>query len=506
MLPAASKWQAEDGAAPPANDECARHALRVASIRALYEQTPIALFVTVLNCGLVSAVLADAVPHYWLASWFALTAVVSILRLGCWQKFQHSGLVSQRIQHWTAVAVGGSFFSGMLWGGGTALLVPNDIVDQLFLAAVIGGMCAGAATVYASHAPAVMAFVLPATVPVAWRFFIDGGRLQFVAGLLTVIFAMAMCMASRRFQEWFDETMSARFVLERRTHELDGANARLRTEMEGHRATQAMLLQAQNLEAIGRLTAGIAHDFNNILMAIGGTAEMIKIGQDPAANGAETILQATQRGARLTNQLLTFARGRALSPRHVDLNQIVLGMQQLIETTVPSTLTFALEMDPAPVMAFIDPIQIESAILNLVINARDATQSGGRVSISTATVRLPRPGLVLDLPPGEYATIAVTDTGSGMTEEVRARAFEPFFTTKDSGRGSGLGLSQVYGLVRQSGGATTIDSVSGLGTSVRMYLPGPAAASTASEEAVSVTPPSPAPRSVPGLPTDHARS
>jgi signal transduction histidine kinase len=462
---------AEGGIGQPPPDEGERRALRVASVRALYQQMPIALFVTVLSCGLVSAVLADAVAHVRLAAWFAATMVISVLRLGLWQQFQHSGLVAQRIRYWSAAAVGGSMVSGVLWGAGGALLVPDEFVYQLFIASVIGGMCAGVATVYASHSPAVLGFILPATVPLAWRFFVTGGRLQFVVGLLTLIFALAMCMASRRFQEWFDDTMSARLVLERRTHELHAANARLRAEIDGHKATQAMLIQSQKLEAIGRLTAGIAHDFNNILMAISGTADMIKARQDEPATGAEAIIEATRRGARLTNQLLTFARGRTLSPSRVDVNEVIGAMQQLIETTVPGNLTLELKLTTEPVIAFVDPIQIESAILNLVINARDATPSGGHVSVSTAAMTLPAPGLMLDLPPGAYATIAVADSGSGMTEDVRARAFEPFFTTKGSGRGSGLGLSQVYGLVRQSGGTTTIDSAPGLGSTVQIYLP-----------------------------------
>ncbi|MDQ2804669.1 MAG: ATP-binding protein [Pseudomonadota bacterium] len=399
---------------------------------------------------------------------------MTVVRLGLWRLHWKSLPSPEHIAGWAAVAVGGSLLSGLLWGIGVFLTFPDQENYQLFLALVIAGMCAGVTTVYASHLPTVLAFMLPATLPLAWRFFWYGRPLQMVAGAMTLVFATAMSVAARRFQRWFDETMSARFRLEHHSRELDDANARLRTEIGNHRATQDMLLQLQKIEAIGRLTAGIAHDFNNLLMAISGTADLIELHLGPEGSrkvGLQAIHQATERGATLTGQLLAFARKQALLPRLIDVNESIRDMRHLLGSTAGRSLTVELRLSSGPMLAFVDPVQIETVILNLAINARDATPDGGCLTIATAHVALARPKLVVDLPAGDYVMISVADTGSGMAEEVQARAFEPFFTTKGPGRGSGLGLSQVYGFVRQSGGATAIESAVGAGTIIRIYLP-----------------------------------
>ena len=245
--------------------------------------------------------------------------------------------------------------------------------------------------------------------------------------------------------------------------------------MERHRSTEMQLQQAQKMEAIGRLTAGIAHDFNNLLMAIGGSAEALarRSGLDTAHGRlVENILRSVERGTGLTRQLLVFGRKQPLLPRVVDINAMLLGMEELLATTLGGYGNLELRLDRTfPAAVLVDANQLENSILNLVINASDAMPNGGSVMIKTANMELDgteteTAGLV-----GAFVMISVSDTGAGMTEQVRLRAFDPFFTTKEPGKGSGLGLSQVYGLVQQSGGTVCLASRPGEGTTVSIFLP-----------------------------------
>jgi CheY-like chemotaxis protein len=223
-------------------------------------------------------------------------------------------------------------------------------------------------------------------------------------------------------------------------------------------------------------------------MVISGTADLIKLQLGPersASVGVDTIHQATERGAGLADQLLAFGRKQALQPRLVDLNVVIRNMQRLLESTVGGLVGIEVLLCAEPAVAAVDPVQIENAMLNLVINARDGTPAGGRITITTELAAIPAAASHVDLPAGAYVVVTVADTGSGMSDEVRARAFEPFFTTKGPGQGSGLGLSQVHGIVRQSGGTTEITSTVGVGTTVRIYLP-------RSPQAVPVSPRPPA--------------
>jgi nitrogen-specific signal transduction histidine kinase/CheY-like chemotaxis protein len=244
--------------------------------------------------------------------------------------------------------------------------------------------------------------------------------------------------------------------------------------------------QAQKMEALGQLTGGIAHDFNNLLTVVLGSAELLRETEDRKRQQhlAETILRAAERGSELSRRLLAFARRQPLAPRTIDFNRLVGGMQGLLTQTLGEHIDIRFIPDPKLLPAHIDGGQLETAILNLAINARDAMPAGGRLTIETRNVTLERgyptgPG---EPPPGDYVTVAVSDTGTGMTAEVKARAFDPFFTTKDVGKGSGLGLSMVYGFARQSGGFVTLYSEPSIGTTVKLYFP-PADGDFARDEA-----------------------
>jgi signal transduction histidine kinase len=268
------------------------------------------------------------------------------------------------------------------------------------------------------------------------------------------------------------ETLLERRV-EERTAELASTNRQLAGQIAERERVETVLRQAQRLEAVGQLTSGVAHDFNNLLMVVlGNIRQMQKALQDPTIQRRLTMMaQAAERGAQLTAQMLAFSRRQKLEPRPVDLNETVQGMRDLLQATMGGSVRIETVLQPNLWAAMIDPTQIELVILNLAINARDAMEVGGSLTVETANVTLDAPTRPEEPAAGEYVMVAVTDTGSGMSDEVLAKVFEPFFTTKEVGKGSGLGLSQVFGLAKQSGGGVRIDSALGEGASVRVFLP-----------------------------------
>jgi PAS domain S-box-containing protein len=243
------------------------------------------------------------------------------------------------------------------------------------------------------------------------------------------------------------------------------------------KATEEALLQSQKMEAVGQLTGGIAHDFNNLLTGIVGSLDLMqtRLDQGRTENVSRYInaaMTSANRAAALTHRLLAFARRQPLVPKSVDANQLVVSLEDLLRRTIGEAIDLEIIASNGLWGTLCDPNQLESALLNLAINARDAMPDGGRLSIATSNARLD--GVTADNPalaPGDYICIEVTDTGTGMSAEVAARAFDPFFTTKPIGQGTGLGLSMIYGFARQSNGHATIDSKKGQGTSVKLYLP-----------------------------------
>jgi PAS domain S-box-containing protein len=236
------------------------------------------------------------------------------------------------------------------------------------------------------------------------------------------------------------------------------------------------LRQAQKMEAIGQLTGGIAHDFNNMLaVVIGGlnlTHRRLMRGDTDVAQFVEAAIDAAQRAAALTQRLLSFSRQQPLDPQLIDANKLVRSMRELLIRTLGQHIAVETALSGGLWRCFADPVQLESAILNLAVNARDAMTEGGKLTIETRNVALDeKAARGAALPEGRYVVIAVTDTGAGMSEEVKSKAFDPFFTTKAVGKGTGLGLSQVFGFVRQSGGHVKLYSEIGEGTTIRLYLP-----------------------------------
>jgi len=252
-------------------------------------------------------------------------------------------------------------------------------------------------------------------------------------------------------------------------HELQRSNARLLNEIGEREQAQAALVQAQKMDAIGQLTGGIAHDFNNLLTAIVGNIDMIERRSDDerikrmAANAREGVERAT----KLTAQLLAFSRSQQLDLQPVEVDALILGMDDLLTRTLGHTVEVRTNLRAGMTRANADPNQLELAILNLAINARDAMGEGGTVTVSTRLADDWHEGLQ----PGHHVVIAVKDTGHGIPAELLAKVFDPFFTTKSVGKGTGLGLSQVYGIATQSGGTVRIDSTVGTGTTIEIWLP-----------------------------------
>ena len=274
------------------------------------------------------------------------------------------------------------------------------------------------------------------------------------------------------------ETLNAELErrVDERTMELAQTNAELEERVEERtREREAALAQVhemQKLESLGQLTGGLAHDFNNLLMAILGNLDLLtkKLASDTAAKRlVDGAIRSAERGAALTKRMLAFARRQELRPEAVDAPRLVKGMAEMLQRSLGPGIEINMEFEDCLVLVHVDPNQLELAMLNLALNARDAMPQGGRLTIAARreTVR----GGLQDLKQGDYVCLAVTDTGVGMDEMTLKRAAEPFFTTKGIGKGTGLGLSMVYGLAAQSDGATRIASQLGVGTTVELWLP-----------------------------------
>ncbi len=243
-----------------------------------------------------------------------------------------------------------------------------------------------------------------------------------------------------------------------------------------HRRTEAALYQSQKMESIGQLTGGVAHDFNNLLQVISGNLQLLGrtvAGQERAVGYVKSALDGVRRAAKLSSQLLAFSRRQPLAPQSVNLGRFVTGMEELLRRTLGEGIAVQTDVAPGLWNSLVDPAQVENALLNLALNARDAMDGNGRLGIEARNALLDeayarqQPGLAA----GEYVLLVVTDTGSGMAPEVLGRIFEPFFSTKPEGQGTGLGLSMVYGFIKQSGGHVKVFSEPGHGTTVKLYLP-----------------------------------
>ena len=291
-------------------------------------------------------------------------------------------------------------------------------------------------------------------------------RLARYVGLILLVSMGALIIAILVFSQ---------AAISNRAEQLALVNARLKEEMAERAKTEEALRQSHKMEAVGQLSGGIAHDFNNLIMIVKGNLRLLRKRIDPTVNGAEQYIAAAEealnRAAHLTQRILAFSRRQPLTPKPVNLSELIQGMSELIRHSVGERVEIQTRL-AARWWTRCDINQMENVILNLAINARDAMSAGGTLVIETADRTLQTaPAGVSDFVPGDYVALSVRDTGEGMSEEVRERAVDPFFTTKPLGKGTGLGLSMTFGYVRQSSGYLAIDSRPGQGTTVTLYMP-----------------------------------
>jgi signal transduction histidine kinase len=345
----------------------------------------------------------------------------------------------------------------------------------ILLAAMLGGLWPGLAAMVLSALLAVYFLIPPfetfaLTWPAGWL-----ALITFVTvGTVLVLLVNEAAKTGQRLSTMNDE-LEARVA--ERTRELTLLAAQLREEIQIKEQAEMQVRQMQKMEAVGQLTGGIAHDFNNMLAIIMGSLEMLS--QRRAAGCADVgklldnAMHGARRAATLTHQLLAFSRRQPLAPAVADISGIVSTMAELLRRTLGETISLDCRLASGMWRARVDTGQLENAILNLAVNARDAMPQGGKLTIETRNTELDEAyaAIAPDVAPGQYVMIALTDTGHGMPPEVIARAFEPFFTTKPAGHGTGLGLAQVYGFIKQSNGHVKIDSQQGAGTVVKIYLP-----------------------------------
>src|SRR5215831_16865717 len=409
-----------------------------AQIRLLYEHAPVVLTTNVVNAGVIALVLAMYIgENQW---WFffgvigALTAVRALL----WHGYRSGWPRPPSSQIWATAATASSALSGLIWGISAGLLPPDNIIEQTFLAFVVGGMCAGALVSLAYHLPAFVAYVLPATLPLAIRFLLNGSAIYVAMATMVILFAGALTIAAYNFGRYFAKGVRLQVELIHRSNELVSAHERLRSEVSERRATESRLHQAQRMEAMGQLTGGIAHDFNNLLTIVIGNLELAQrgiAGDTRLSSRLHAAQAAAQRGATLTQRLLAFARRQHLKPKAVDVPTVVNEVAKLLQQTLGPAIQLVIEAEPNLWPARADPSQLELAILNLALNARDAMAEGGTLQIRSEMHRAELGGAP-ELECGDYVVVSVSDTGSGMDAQTLARAFEPFFTTKEVGRGS----------------------------------------------------------------------
>jgi signal transduction histidine kinase/CheY-like chemotaxis protein len=438
-----------------------------AQIEALHQHIPMVLLVNVVNSALVAIVLAAYRGQTWWLVFLALSVAVSGARAVGWARYRHKAVTPYSAAKWAISATVGSALSGLIWGTGSAMLLPDNIVEETFVAFVIGGMCVASLVAFSNYLPAFIAYVFPSSLPLAGRFFLDGWT---VHGDMMVVFAVVITLAAYNSTRSFVNGLRLNFHLIEKTNQLTGANKRLQTEIEQRKAAEEQLRQAHKMEALGQLTGGIAHDFNNLLTVIIGHLELAQNRIDTDTHPAallQVALRAAERGAALTRHLLAFARRQHLDPRPVDIPAIIASAEKILKQTIGPDVRLVIGSAPDLHPAWVDPNQLELAILNLALNARDAMPSGGVLRIDTENRR----GDTTTHPAQDYVVVSVSDTGIGMSKETLERAFEPFFTTKEAGQGSGLGLSIVHGFAAQSGGSVRIASSPGQGTKVDLWLP-----------------------------------
>lgn len=499
--------------------------IAAAELRAFYGAATWSTPINVLNVGILAFAHRNTVEAAALMIWLGWMVAVFATRMGTWALFKRRPPRAAEFRAWRGVANAVAAVTGVGWGAASVIfLAPISpflhpetatLLHQAITITFVAGMVAGALATFSPVPNAYRIYATLVLLPSAIAFLISPGELRVLLSAAFLIYLISLLYAAKRQHDQFvrtlrigfeNESLAERILqehrrteglhaelvaahsdlqqshdeLERRvserTADLSRAVLHLSREIAGREALERQLVQAQKMEAVGQLTSGIAHDFNNLLTVVLGNTSILRdrlTDNAELSKFADRAIAGANRGAELTRQLLAFTRKQPLQPETIDIAAQMNAMNRLLRRTLGENIEIVTQAEPAPWPIDADPTQLENCIVNLAINARDAMPDGGTLTISSANetitenVKLPD----ASIPPGQYVSITVRDTGFGMEPGVMARAFDPFFTTKDVNEGSGLGLSMVHGFVRQSGGYVKLESEPGKGTAVTLYFP-----------------------------------
>jgi len=458
-------------------------AVQADQIRTLYSQSLAIFAVSPLTATIVAAVLWPSSDRRLLTAWVTTMTVVIIVRAVLRRRYLRAQPSTEETATWARRLVWGAFVTGLLWGLGGALFYdPRGLVPQLVLVFAIGGMVAGASGTLALHLPAFLAFAASTILPVVVRLFAEGDVPHIAMGGLGIVYGLAMWLVASnshfavtealrlRFEnrELLEQLTAAQISLEETNQTLEQRVAERGAALE--RQTEA-LRDAQRMESVGLLAGGVAHDFNNLLTVVLGSVELLLAdtrNPEDRSRLAE-VKSAANRGATLVSQLLAFSRRQVMLRKVLDLNAVVNDVRPLLTHLIGEHIELVVSLARTPLYVEADPTQLQQTIINLATNARDAMPDGGTLTIATEFIDGVPNGTTFSA--RRYVTLSVRDTGVGMDAATKRLAFDPFFTTKDVGRGTGLGLASVYGIVEQSGGHVHVDSEPGRGSCFRIFLP-----------------------------------
>jgi two-component system cell cycle sensor histidine kinase/response regulator CckA len=458
--------------------------VRAEQVRTLYRQGVPVFLTNPINALILSATFWTSAPKGFLVGWTVAISLVVAARIELRRHYWLAAPTASETDRWSRRFVIGSTVTGALWGVAALVLFPlGGPLLQLLVAFVIGGMSAAAAGTLSSHLPAYFGYVMPALIPLAARAFLVGDTTHEAMGAMIALYGLGLFFVAHVNHRSLREAFRFRFENEDLLRQLSSTRGNLeetnrtleqRVSERGEtlRRQSEALRDAQRLEAVGRLAGGVAHDFNNLLTVMLANLSILLTDdrrEEPLRSMLLDMRDAAQRGADLVRQLLVFSRRQKAAPRILDLNQRVAAMHRLLARLIGENMTLELVLFDEALLVRADPSQIEQVVINLVTNARDAMPNGGTVTLETSAVD--EPGGGDGVPAGSYVVLSVRDTGEGMDDATRARVFDPFFTTKEVGKGTGLGLATVYGIVDHGGGHIRVDSAPQQGSCFRVYLP-----------------------------------
>ena len=476
-------------------DQVTEAAVRAEQIRTLYRQSVWVFLANPINACIVTLVLWGVASHPLLLWWTGTMGAITAARLLLRWRYQRVAPAVAEAGTWAVRFVVGTTLTGLAWGTAGALLCDQrNPALQLFVIFMVGGMAAGASGTLAFYVPAFLGFGIAALLPISARFAIEADPMRMAMAVLVLVYGATLILVAFNTQRALTASVRLRFVNEHLLQRLSGAQRSLeeinRTLEERvlergtalERQAQA-LRDAQRMESVGLLAGGVAHDFNNLLTVVMANVERLSTDRSlgPSAHEAVIEIQETaSRAAALVSQLLAFGRRQLLVPKVLDLNAVVRNTESLLRRLIGDHVELVIAFCPKRLLIKADPRQIEQVIINLATNARDAMPTGGRLTIETDDEDVSQRGggdgagegsEPAGVPAGRYAVLAVLDSGVGMDSETKRQAFDPFFTTKELGKGTGLGLATVYGIVEQSGGHVVVESQPGHGSRFKIYLP-----------------------------------